>query len=172
MLSPEATFAPEGLDRRRFLALVGASLAVGAEGCTRQPPEQIVPYVRRPEDAIPGVSREYATSMVHQGIATGLLVRSETGRPIKVEGNPDHPSSLGASDAFAQASVWSLYDPERARVSTRLGRIVPLDTVLSDVRRLLAETDGAGVRILSETITSPSLGAQIQGFLNDHPGAR
>ncbi|MFO0588502.1 MAG: 4Fe-4S dicluster domain-containing protein [Polyangiaceae bacterium] len=172
VVGPEASGAPEGLDRRRFLTLVGASLTLGAGGCTRQPPEQIVPYVRRPEDAVPGVAREYATSMVHRGVATGLLVRSETGRPIKVEGNPDHPSSLGACDAFAQASVWSLYDPERARVSTRLGRIVPLDTVLSDVRRLLGEVPGEGIRVLSETVTSPSLGAEIQAFLNEHPGAR
>src|SRR4051794_18116335 len=95
----------DGLDRRRFLELLGASMALaGLSGCTRQPPEHIVPYVRQPEEVVPGESLFYATSMVHGGHAVGLLVRSLTGRPVKVEGNPEHPASLGATDAFAQAS--------------------------------------------------------------------
>src|SRR5881397_1584959 len=115
---------PEGLDRRRFLQLAGASLALaGLTACTRQPLEKIVPYVRQPEQIIPGRPLFFATAMTLGGYALGLLVESHEGRPTKVEGNPSHPASLGATDAFAQASVLGLYDPDRSQVLTHLGVI-------------------------------------------------
>ncbi len=98
--------------RRKFLQLMGASLALaGLSACTKQPPEPIVAYVRQPEEVIPGKPLFFATAVTLSGVATGVLVESHLGRPTKVEGNPDHPASLGAADAFAQASVLSLYDP-------------------------------------------------------------
>src|SRR5918998_3151091 len=104
----------EGSDRRTFLKLMGASLALaGLTGCSYQPPESIVPYVRQPEEIVPGKALYFATAMPFSGGATGLLVRSYMGRPVKVEGNDLHPASLGAADLFAQASVLGLYDPDR-----------------------------------------------------------
>ena len=89
--------------RRAFLRLMGASIALaGVTACTRQPPEKIVPYVRQPEELIPGRPLFFATAMTLGGAATGLLVESHEGRPTKIEGNPQHPGSLGATDVFAQ----------------------------------------------------------------------
>src|SRR5215475_2045025 len=115
---------PEGLSRRAFLALAGASLALAGVGaCSSPPGETIVPYVRQPEQVVPGKPLFFATAMTLGGAATGLLVESHLGRPIKVEGNPDHPTSRGATDLFSQASVLSLYDPDRARTVTRRGEV-------------------------------------------------
>src|SRR6202047_3629425 len=110
--------------RRCFLRVMGASvLLVGASACTRQPKEVIVPYVRQPEEVIPGKPLFYATAMSVAGIATGVLAESHLGRPTKIEGNPEHPASLGATDAAMQASLLTLYDPDRSQVVTRNGSI-------------------------------------------------
>src|SRR6476619_2924196 len=119
--------ASEWLDpvgRRSFLKLMGASLALaGVSACTRQPDEEIVPYVRQPEEEVPGKPLFFATAMPMGGAGLGLLVESHEGRPTKVEGNPDHPSSRGATDLFSQASILGLYDPDRSRNITNLGDI-------------------------------------------------
>src|SRR5436190_14114957 len=123
------------VQRRTFLKLMGASLALaGAGACTRQPLEKIVPYVRQPEDVIPGRPLYYATAMTVGGVASGLLVESHEGRPTKIEGNPDHPDNLGATDVFAQAAVLDLYDPDRARAVTNLGEIRPWPSFLAVLR--------------------------------------
>ena len=114
------------LDRREFLKVMGASLALaGLSGCLSSSPappdEKIVPYVRQPEEMIPGKPLFFATAMPIGGFGHGVLAESHMGRPTKVEGNPDHPGSLGASDAFAQASVLGLYDPDRSASSTMRG---------------------------------------------------
>ena len=111
------------LSRRRFLELLGASLALAGSAACATPRDQIVPYVRPPEDVLPGKSLYYATAHLVGGFADGVLVESTTGRPIKVEGNPQHPASLGGTDAFAQASVLSLYHPGRAQALTFGGQI-------------------------------------------------
>ena len=109
-----------GISRRKFLRLMGASLALaGLTACSRQPQEKLVPYVRRPEEIIPGKPLFYATTFPHRGYGKGVLVRTEMGRPTKIEGNPDHPASLGATDVFMQASILGLYDPD---LSYSLGR--------------------------------------------------
>src|SRR5499426_1700027 len=151
--------ASEWLDpigRRGFLKLMGASLALaGVSACTRQPDEAIVPYVRQPEELVPGKPLFYATAMPFAGSGVGLLVESHEGRPTKVEGNPDHPSSLGATDLFAQASILNLYDPDRAQVLTHLGEIRPFEAFASAIRQVLTAQQGvkgAGIRILSETV--------------------
>ncbi|HTM04320.1 MAG TPA: 4Fe-4S dicluster domain-containing protein [Vicinamibacterales bacterium] len=101
--------------RRDFMKLLGASLALaGVDGCTRMPASNIHPYVHQPE-LTPGIAQHYATVMAVDGYATGLLVESHEGRPTKIEGNPDHPASLGATGVLEQASVLQLYDPDRAR---------------------------------------------------------
>ena len=104
------------MNRRHFLRLMGASLALaGLSGCAGRPPEKIVPYVEAPEKTVPGKPLFFATAMQVGGYAIGLLAESHMNRPTKIEGNPDHPASLGATDAFAQASILTLYDPDRAK---------------------------------------------------------
>src|SRR5271170_1664870 len=114
----------DAASRRQFLTLMGASIALaGASACTVQPKEMIVPYVRQPEDFVPGKPLFYATTATFGGVGTGLLVESHLGRPTKIEGNPQHPASLGATDALMQASVLTLYDPDRSKTVTRNGSI-------------------------------------------------
>src|SRR6476659_3348604 len=124
--------------RRTFLKLMGASLALaGVTACTRQPAEKIVPYVRQPEELIPGRPLFFSTAMVLGGVATGLLVESHEGRPTKIEGNPLHPGSLGAADVFAQAAILSLYDPDRSQTPTEYGDIRPWSAFLGAIRSVL-----------------------------------
>jgi MoCo/4Fe-4S cofactor protein with predicted Tat translocation signal len=165
-----------GLSRRDALRLMGASVALaGLTACTKLPPEKIVPYVRAPEEFVPGIPLFYATAMPLGGVGRGLLVESHLGRPTKVEGNPDHPASLGAADVFGQASVLTLYDPDRSQVPIHLGRVGSWEAFLADMENaLVAErsTGGAGLRLLTETITSPALGDQIRSLLSQFPAAR
>ena len=164
------------VSRRRFLQLMAASLALaGVGGCSRAPKETIVPYVRQPEEIVPGKPLYFATAMSLRGFAIGLLVESHMGRPTKIEGNPLHPASLGASDAFAQASVLTLYDPDRSRTSTYLGRIRPWSAFFSALRDTLErqrKTQGTGLRILTGTVTSPTLAEQLRTLLKEYPAAR
>jgi MoCo/4Fe-4S cofactor protein with predicted Tat translocation signal len=171
--------ASEWLDpvgRRGFLKLMGASMALaGVSACTRQPEEAIVPYVRQPEELVPGKPLFYATAMPFAGSGVGLLVESHEGRPTKVEGNPDHPSSLGATDIFAQASILGLYDPDRSQVLTHLGEIRPFEAFAAAIRQVLDAqqgSQGSGIRVLSETVSSPTLGAQIDEFMRRFPQAK
>src|SRR3954466_4258999 len=137
------------VQRRTFLKLMGASLALaGVTACTKQPVEKIVPYVRQPEELIPGRPLFYATAMTLGGVATGLLVESHEGRPTKIEGNPQHPDSLGAADVFAQASILNIYDPDRAKTLTNLGEIRPWSAFLGTIRAALTAQQasrGAGL---------------------------
>src|SRR5262249_25397403 len=120
----QADVWPGALSRRQFLTLMGASLALaGLSGCSVRPAPsmEIVPYVRAPEEVIPGKPLFFATTMTLGAAAVGLLVESHLGRPTKIEGNPDHPASFGATDLFNQASVLTLYDPDRSQTVTYLG---------------------------------------------------
>ncbi len=171
--------ASEWLDpkgRRGFLKLMGASMALaGATACTRQPDELLVPYVRQPEEVVPGRPLFFATAMSLGGISTGLLAESHTGRPTKLEGNPEHPSSLGATDLLAQASILTMYDPDRSRAITYLGEVRPWASFTAAMQTVLAEMKaigGAGLHFLSETTTSPTLAAQFAGVLAAIPGAK
>jgi Fe-S-cluster-containing hydrogenase components 1 len=163
-----------GVDRRDFVKLMGASMALGGLAACNRPAEKIVPYVRQPEGLIPGKPIFFATAMPISGYAYGVLVESHMGRPTKIEGNPDHPSSLGATNAFMQASVLGLYDPDRSQVVRHIGEISTWSEFLAVLQPGLkaAATNGAGLRILTQTITSPTLGAQIQQVLAQFPGAR
>ena len=153
----------DAMGRRRFLQLMGASLALaGVSACSRQPDEKIVPYVRAPRGGmVAGKPLYFATAMTLDGVALGVLAESYMGRPIKIEGNPQHPASLGATDAFAQASVLTLYDPDRAQaVTTQRGQISTWNAFLTVLHTALETQrlqDGAGLRLLTETVTSPTL---------------
>ena len=108
------------------------------------------------------------------GRATGLLVESHEGRPTKIEGNPLHPASLGATDAFAQAALLDLYDPDRMQTLTHRGEILPWSSFLGAMRTVTTAqqaTKGAGLRILTETVCSPTLAAQIDEILARFPAA-
>ena len=165
-----------GVDRRKFLMLMGASLAfAGLTGCGVTSEEKIVPYVRQPENMILGVPQFYATAMPLAGSAIGLLVETHEGRPTKIEGNPKHPASLGATDVFAQASVLELYDPDRSQVLTYLGDIQPWSALLGTIETSLEEqktSKGAGLRFLSGTVISPTLAAQMDSLLAAYPAAK
>ncbi len=173
--------ASEWLDpkgRRGFLKLMGASLALaGATACTRQPDELLVPYVRQPEEVIPGRPLFFATAMALGGIATGLLAESHVGRPTKLEGNPEHPSSLGATDLLAQASILTMYDPDRTRAITYLGEVRPWASFIAAMQTIVGEIKalggtGPGLHFLTETTTSPTLAAQFAAVLAGIPGAK
>ncbi|MDQ2998439.1 MAG: TAT-variant-translocated molybdopterin oxidoreductase, partial [Chloroflexota bacterium] len=165
------------LSRRGFLKVMGASMAMaGLTGCAlSSPDEKIVPYVNKPDALVPGIPLFFATAMPLGGYATGLLVRSNEGRPTKVEGNPDHPASLGATDVYAQASILSLYDPDRSQAVLKDGQPSKWEDFIGALNGVLATQrgkGGAGLRILTETVTSPTLIAQMQTLLQQFPQAR
>jgi MoCo/4Fe-4S cofactor protein with predicted Tat translocation signal len=174
------------LNRRQFLTLMGASLALaGVSGCSTRPAPagEIVPYVRAPEEIVPGRPLFYATVMALGGAGVGLLVESHMGRPTKVEGNPDHPASRGATDLYHQASVLTLYDPDRSQTVTLLGQTSTWDAALGELPvgkvpslgsavKEQRRKRGAGLRVLSEAVVSPTLGRQVQDFLKAFPEAK
>ena len=160
--------------RRRFLELMGASLGLaGLTACTRQPTEFIVPYAQPPENAIPGRPMHFATAVPVDGIAQGVIVETHLGRPTKVEGNPAHPSSLGATSVLSQSSVLDLYDPDRARVVTYLGNQRSWDDFINAFHQSAGLLQaGAGLHILTQTVCSPTLGSQLKAVLEALPQAK
>src|SRR5580698_5548244 len=166
----------DSVSRRGFLQLMGASLAMaGMTGCTKMPVEEIVPYVRQPEQVIPGRPQFYATAFTLSGYANPLLVESHLGRPTKIEGNPLHPASLGGTDIFAQASILGMYDPDRLQAVTHLGDVDSWASFNNAIRGPLAiqkALSGAGIRILTPTISSPTFKDQMQAFVAMYPQAK
>jgi MoCo/4Fe-4S cofactor protein with predicted Tat translocation signal len=164
---------PKG--RREFLKLMTASLTLAGVGaCTKQPPEAIVPYVRQPEDLVPGRPLFFASAIPLSGIAQPVLVESHMGRPTKIEGNPEHPASLGATDAITQGAVLDLYDPDRSQTLTYRGEVRSWGSFLTAVQTALGAqkaSKGSGLRFLSGPITSPSLAEVIATVLQDYPQA-
>ena len=166
----------DALSRRNFIKVMGASLALaGLSGCVIQPPEKIVPYVTAPPDSLPGRPLYYATSYSIGGVAMGLLAKSYEGRPIKVEGNPDHPDSRGATDVRAQASLLDMYDPDRLQRVMSRGIASTWQKFTTDLRATI-DTDradgGAGIRFLSETITSPTIINQFEQVASELPNSK
>jgi molybdopterin-containing oxidoreductase family iron-sulfur binding subunit len=174
----QAAALPNAPSRRQFLALMGASLALaGLSGCSMRPAPSVtmVPYVKAPEQIVPGKPLFYATAMTFGGAAVGLLVESHLGRPTKIEGNPEHPASLGATDPYHQASVLTLYDPDRSQTVTHLGQTSTWNDALTSIRARLQKQRprrGVGLRLLTETVVSPTLAAQITDFLKVFPEAK
>src|ERR1700722_2182896 len=166
----------EGVDRRDFLKLMAASLAfAGLSGCGLPPREHVVPYVKQPEGMVLGKPMFFATVMPFGADAMGLLVESHEGRPTKIEGNPDHPSSRGGTNAFAQASILNLYDPDRAQITTNIGDMRSWSQFVDSAQAEAAAiklANGAGFRILTGTTTSPLVAEQIQALLKLYPLAK
>jgi MoCo/4Fe-4S cofactor protein with predicted Tat translocation signal len=168
----DASIWEDSVSRRRFLKVMGASFALaGLNACMRNPDEKIVPYVKQPEQIVPGKPLFYATAMTLGGYATGLLVESHEGRPTKIEGNPQHPASLGATDIFAQASILTMYDPDRSQTVVNAGEITTWSAFLGALTAALSNQQIA-LRILTETVTSPTLVAQLREVLKKFPNAR
>lgn len=165
------------VSRREFLGILGASLALAGLGaCTRLPSEKIIPYVM-PSDAdsmVPGIARYYASCFCLGGYAQGILVESHDGRPTQVQGNPEHPASLGGSSIFMQASLLSLYDPERSKGVKHEGLVSSWEAFAAELREKNPEWQsrkGVGLRILTGTVTSPTLAWRIRELQRLYPGA-
>ena len=151
---------PDGITRRDMMMLLGASLSLaGLAGC-RRPVEEIVPYVTAPEQLVPGIPRSYATTMPFRRSAYGVIVESHEGRPTKIEGNPSHPSTLGASSTHLQASVLNLYDPDRSKAVTQQGTQKSWNDFVAawgQLSQAHTADGGAGLAVLSESFSSPTL---------------
>jgi molybdopterin-containing oxidoreductase family iron-sulfur binding subunit len=167
-----ASELPDGITRRDMMMLLGASLSLaGLAGC-RRPVEEIVPFVTAPEEILPGIPRYYATTMPFRRSAYGLIVESHEGRPTKIEGNPSHPSTLGASSSIVQASVLGLYDPDRSQSITQQGTAKSWGDFVTAWGRLSeahASDGGAGLAILSESFCSPTLARLASELRSRYP---
>src|SRR5437588_4311602 len=163
----------DGVSRRNFLKLASVTLALaGVTACTKQPLEPIVPYVRQPEGMVLGKPQWFATAMPFSGILRPLLVKSHEGRPTKVEGNREHPASLGGSSVHSQASIYDLYDPDRSQTVMYLGDVRTWANFLRAMRNVLnvqQALGGAGVRFLTGPSTSPTLAAQFAALKQKMP---
>jgi molybdopterin-containing oxidoreductase family iron-sulfur binding subunit len=162
---------PARPNRRTLLKLMGASLSLaGLAACSRA--ESIVPYVRQPEILIPGKPTYYATTLSSDGFGIGAIVESHEGRPTKVEGNPDHPASLGGTDAVMQAAVLMLFDPDRSRTPLKNGEPASYGDFLKDMAGLVSQwtaSKGQGGALLIESTTSPTLAAQLDALRTRYP---
>ena len=166
----------DDVGRRKFLSLMGASLALaGVTGCTRQPREAIMPFAAEPPEMTPGVSRHFATAMPFSGVGEPVLVESHENRPTKIEGNPEHPMSGGPSSVFAQCSLLDMYDPDRLATPLERGRAGSWNSFRTELRRqmsLARGKDGAGLRILTPTVGSPTLAGKLRGLIAEFPQAK
>ncbi len=164
----------DAVSRRGFLKVMGASLALaGLAGCTKQPDEPIYPYVKQPEDLILGKPMYFATAYPFPTGAIPVLIKSDAFRPIKVDGNPEHPMSKGKSDAFTQATLLDLYDPDRSQHVLNRGIASSWGAFQQALASAIRKTSGGqGVYFLSETITSPTLAGQWKQVQQAYPSAK
>jgi molybdopterin-containing oxidoreductase family iron-sulfur binding subunit len=172
---PQLAQLQPSMDRRGFLKLLGASLAMaGLAACSGPPQEQIVPWVQQPEGMSPSSPQFYATTLRHGNDIAGVLVETHQGRPSKIEGNPNHPASLGATDAILQAAVLELWDPDRSSAPKHRGVMASWDDFEAEAAALSRRfaAGGQGLHVLSGRIDSPTLARQRREFLQHFPGAR
>jgi MoCo/4Fe-4S cofactor protein with predicted Tat translocation signal len=152
--------------RRDVLKVMGASLALGGlSACVKLPLEPIVPYVRQPEEMVLGKPLFFASTMPFAGQPVPVLVESHEGRPTKIEGNPQHPATMGGSDVFSQASVLGMYDPDRSQNVLYRGEMRSWAQMMDSLRKPIADQKakgGAGLRFLTGSTTSPTLIAQMK----------
>ncbi|MBN1479911.1 TAT-variant-translocated molybdopterin oxidoreductase [candidate division KSB1 bacterium] len=163
------------VSRRQFLGLFGASMALAGLVNCRRPVEKIIPHVIQPEDRVPGVPVDYRTTMPFGNSAYGLTVRTYDGRPVKIEGSPAHPSTLGKSNAFMQAEILNLYDPDRSKSVLFNGAERTWDDFVVAWRELYKENlsaRGEGLAILSPSFSSPTLSRLAKDFFRNFPRAR
>jgi MoCo/4Fe-4S cofactor protein with predicted Tat translocation signal len=160
--------------RRSFLTLMGASLALaGLAGC-RRPVEKIVPYVTQPEEVTLGKPTYYATTMPMGLSAYGLLVTTREGRPIKIHGNPDHPSSMGSSNIFTEASILDLYDPDRSRTPKKKNQDstwAAFGSFWAEAYKKYSANQGEGLALLIQPFSSPTLARLLEKFRKTFPKA-
>jgi molybdopterin-containing oxidoreductase family iron-sulfur binding subunit len=176
---PGASEPPEGISRRTMLQLLGASVSLaGLAGC-RKPVEAIVPYVDAPEHVIPGVARRYATTIPLGGQAYGVIVESHEGRPTKIEGNPKHPGTLGASSVWLQAQILDLYDPDRSKTVLQKGKEGAAPKTWADfvaawgeIAKGASASGGADLALLIEPFASPTLARLLAQFQATFPQAK
>ena len=172
----QASVWPEGASRRDFLKLMSASMALaGLSACVKQPLEPIVPYVRQPHQLVLGKPLFFASTMPFAGYGLPVLVESHEGRPTKVEGNPEHPASLGGTDVFMQASILDMYDPDRSQNVNYEGEIRSWDAYVEAIRGPLNSQralQGSGLRILTRTVTSPTFASQMNSVMQAFPQAK
>ena len=163
----------DGSSRRSFLKIMGASLALaGMSACTKQPLEPIVPYARQPEQVTLGIPLFFATAMPFPSGAVPVLVESHEGRPTKVEGNPQHPWTMGGTDVYSQASPLTMYDPDRSQNPRYLGDETTWGNFVNMMRpklEALRANGGAGLRILTPSVNSPTLMTQIRDLQKAFP---
>ncbi|HEY4101682.1 MAG TPA: 4Fe-4S dicluster domain-containing protein [Gemmatimonadales bacterium] len=176
-MTPDSDPARSGPTRREFAKWLGAGAAVaGLGGCVREPSETILPYVHSPRAPVTGSNVHYATSMVLDGAATGLLVTSRDGRPIKIEGNPRHPASLGGTGAMHQASLLQLYDPDRAKRCQRGNRATTWGALAAlcnpAALRARGGARGAGISLLLQPTSSPVELTLLDRLRDEFPDAR
>jgi molybdopterin-containing oxidoreductase family iron-sulfur binding subunit len=173
---PAASSMFDDPGRRQVLKLMGAALLLaGLSGCGETKSDHALPYVNQPDDVVPGVPRYYATGIFFESYVQPVLATTYAGRPTKLDGNPDHPVTRGASDPFIQSAVFDLYDPERSKVPLRDG--VPstwsaFAGTLADLRERWRETSGLGFRILTGATSSPTLIRQIAELQKQYPKMR
>ena len=162
------------VSRRGFLKVMGASLALaGMAGCTKQPDEPIFPYIKQPEDLILGKPMYFATAFPFPTGAMPVLVKSDSFRPIKLEGNPEHPVSKGKSDAMTQGTLLALYDPDRSQHVLHRGETSSFEAFQQAFAAAAqASNQGQGIYFLSETITSPTLAVQWKQVQQAYPSAK
>lgn len=164
------------LQRRDLLKWLGGALALaGLDGCERQPDERALPYVVEPEGTVIGIPRLYATAVTMEGIAQPVIGRTREGRPVKLEGNPRHPASGGATDAFTQAALLDLYDPERSAAPRHLQEVAgwgAFERMFAAEAARLDQSGGAGFRLLTGPLTSPTALRQIEAMRARWPRAR
>ncbi|MGE3933035.1 MAG: TAT-variant-translocated molybdopterin oxidoreductase [Rhodospirillaceae bacterium] len=173
---PALALPKTAIDRRSLLKVMAASFALaGLTGCEVEPDEAALPYVRSPEFVVPGEPKWYATSVTLAGFARPVLGKTHVGRPVKLEGNPDHPATRGATDAFMQAALLDLYDPARSQSPRLDGRPVAwsaVDAALADRRAALDRSGGEGLRLLTGATSSPTLAGQMVALAARWPAAR
>jgi molybdopterin-containing oxidoreductase family iron-sulfur binding subunit len=168
------------VDRRTFMSVAGAAGALlGLEGCIRRPEEKILPFTKQPEYVVPGVALRYATVVRSAGDALGVLVTTHEGRPTKVEGNPQHPTSLGGTDGYSQASILDLYDPDRSPApAQRSGEafkdasFADFDAAFAALAKAAEANKGAKLRVLAEPSQSPTFLRVRKEFLAKFPEAK
>lgn len=162
------------VSRRGFMKVMGASFALAGLGaCVRQPEEKIIPYVKQPEEMVPGHPLYFASATVLGGFANGTIVTSHEGRPTKIDGNRAHPANLGATDVFMQAEVLQLYDPDRSQAIMQRGRIGSWEAFTTVLNQKLGSLPGGkGLSILTGAVSSPTLLSQISELRAKYPEAK
>ena len=167
--------APEWRRRDLLKCLGGALALAGLDGCGRAPDAEALPYVVQPDGAVPGIARRYASAIEMDGVAQPIIGETRDGRPIKLDGNPDHPACSGGSTALVQAELLGLYDPDRSGAPRYLGQVsdwARFDRAVAALRQRLGDSGGAGFRLLTGPVRSPTLLGQIERLLDRWPDAR